>query len=562
MASPIAIPVCIRVRPLSASEVARDQRECWRIEGKTISYSHVANCNYSFDHIFGTSCSTKDIFDEIARPVVLSALQGFNGNIFAYGQTSSGKTFTMSGHGTTEGIIHLAAQSLFSHILFDTAHRYSVTASYLEIYNEKIADLLEPSTQTLSIRQDFSGACYIPGLCQIEVANAEGVIAALQQGNEARQTASTNLNERSSRSHTIFQLVIERRNPVSEETCRSVLNLIDLAGSERANQTQAQGKVLNEAKYINKSLLALSNVIKRLSDMKESGQEGYVNFRDSVLTRILQPALGGNSKTAIICTVAPGDFRESESTLQFASRAKTIKNKAQVNEVVDQQALTRKAERDNMALRQRIQQLELENENLRRMATHEAALRELTHESPPAKRRRSSDLATFARSESEDLIGGSVGAPIQMQELQRALAERQAELEELHLQIEAMTIATTRQVAERDNHAHATDIQCQIYASRIAELERANAESEESLSFFKSKVQTLEELFETVFQEKQLMREDFKLRRQKDQEKLREKHSAELKELNDRWQQRYTALQLLAGKVQRAYKGIAPTETC
>lgn len=211
--------------------------------------------------------------------------------------------------------------------------------SYLEIYNEVITDLLDAEKTNLKIHESLSSGIFVGGLSEEPVFDSEDALALLSKGEEHRHVGSTNINEHSSRSHTIFRMVIESKELSADNRDSyigplkiSVLNFVDLAGSERISITGAEGVRLKEGGHINKSLLALTSVISKLS---EGNDRSHIPYRDSKLTRILQPSLGGNAKTAIICALTPASeyIDESVSTLKFASRAKTIKNKAHINEV-------------------------------------------------------------------------------------------------------------------------------------------------------------------------------------------------------------------------------------
>ncbi|KAI9348316.1 P-loop containing nucleoside triphosphate hydrolase protein [Zopfochytrium polystomum] len=288
---------------------------------------------FTFDQVFGPTSQTREIYRASASDIVDMTLEGINGTIFAYGQTSSGKTYTMQGSPSEPGIITMAMQDIFEKIS-QSAKCYVVKASYLEIYNENIKDLLLPGNENLKIHEHFSRGVHVGGLTELTVKSCAEVIALMNKGEINRHVGETNMNERSSRSHTILRIYIESRD-VSEDV-RSVkvscLNLVDLAGSERASHTGAEGLRLKEGGSINKSLLALATVIARLSD---GGDRGHIPYRDSKITRILQPSLGGNARTLIICTVTPSPrfVEDTISTLKFASRAKTIQNKPTVNEV-------------------------------------------------------------------------------------------------------------------------------------------------------------------------------------------------------------------------------------
>ncbi|EDV22383.1 uncharacterized protein TRIADDRAFT_3836, partial [Trichoplax adhaerens] len=291
------------------------------------------------DHVFANENDNSDVYQKVASPIVTAAMEGFNGTIFAYGQTSSGKTHTMMGNHNDPGVIPLAVNEIFRYINQKPNREFLLRVSYMEIYNEVITDLLNPSNTNLKIHENQKKEVYVGSLTENIVNSPSQILTIMTQGETHRHTGGTNMNERSSRSHTIFRMIIESReqnqdqNEADQDTAVKVsaLNLVDLAGSERVSQTGSEGIRLKEGGFINKSLLTLGSVIAKLSE----GEGNFIPFRDSKLTRILQSSLGGNALTAIICTVTPVSLDETSSTLKFASRAKKIKNKPEVNEVVD-----------------------------------------------------------------------------------------------------------------------------------------------------------------------------------------------------------------------------------
>lgn len=235
--------------------------------------------------------------------------------------------------------------------------------SYCEIYNESVNDLLEPSKTNLRVLEDQARGIAVESLTEDIVNNPEQVMALMTRGEKNRHYGATNVNEYSSRSHTIFRMVIESRariDGVKGGVRVSMLYLIDLAGSERIGYTGSSGVRLKEGAYINKSLLTLGTVIHRLSEAEKPGAvAGHIPFRDSKLTRILQPSLGGNSRTAVCCTVtpAPQHTEETHSTLKFAKRVKSIQNKAKVTESSDEKTLLKQYSREVEALRAELQKV-------------------------------------------------------------------------------------------------------------------------------------------------------------------------------------------------------------
>ncbi|XP_074105272.1 uncharacterized protein LOC141531374 isoform X2 [Cotesia typhae] len=338
------IKVAIKVRPLIKREKDDRLAEHWITENNCIQQidpesKKRAEARFHFDYIFGTEANNQDVFDQTVKPIVEAAMNGFNGTIFAYGQTGSGKTYTMMGNKEQPGVIPLTVNYIFNYILNDSTRKYLLRVSYIEIYNEKVNDLLDKNNQDLKVKEDYQGRINVD--CKEEVINSpDCVLHAMRKGEKLRRIGETNMNERSSRSHTIFRFTIEscRVDDPDGATTEAQLNLIDLAGSERARQTGATGERFNEGKHINLSLSALALVIKQLSEPGTC----FINYRDSKLTRILQPSLGGNALTTIICAVTPAAIDETQCTLDFAVRAKGIKNKPQINETVSEKALLKR----------------------------------------------------------------------------------------------------------------------------------------------------------------------------------------------------------------------------
>jgi len=303
------------------------------------------------------------VYQQTTAQIVKSVTEGFNGTVFAYGQTSSGKTHTMYGNESEPGIVFLAVKELFERIERDEDREFFVRASYLEIYNEQLIDLLANNREgskedddgglnvnnnsnitsqmmNLKIQEDPERGIIVNGLKEERVRNIEQVKKLLEIGQNNRHVGATNMNARSSRSHVIFRLCIEsKQRNANENVLVSILNLVDLAGSERVAKTGAEGQRAKEGASINKSLLTLGLVINKLAETgdkgKSSSNAAHVPYRDSKLTRILQPALGGNSKTAIVCAMTPcsSHVEETSSTLRFATRAKNVTNQAKRNEV-------------------------------------------------------------------------------------------------------------------------------------------------------------------------------------------------------------------------------------
>ncbi|PBC32053.1 Centromere-associated protein E [Apis cerana cerana] len=361
-----SIKVAIKVRPLIKREKDDNLSIQWTVQENSIVSTDLemkkrGDGRFIFDHIFDVNASNSDVFNIVVKPIVNAAVNGFNGTVFAYGQTSSGKTYTMMG-GTEElGIIPLAVQYMFDTIANTMGREFLLRVSYLEIYNERVNDLLNKNGTDLKLKEDGNGQVIL--LCKEEITNSpENVLSIMKKGNKNRRTGETNMNERSSRSHTIFRITIESREAGGDSDSAiqvSQLNLIDLAGSERARQTGATGERFKEGRHINLSLSTLSLVIKQLSESQDN--QKHVNFRDSKLTRLLQNSLGGNAMTAIICAVTPVALEETQCTLSFAYRAKSVKNKPQINEVMSDGALLKRYAKQLAKLQQELEKIKNEN---------------------------------------------------------------------------------------------------------------------------------------------------------------------------------------------------------
>ena len=282
-------------------------------------------------------CSSEqgEIFAETAFPVCENVIQGYNGTIFAYGQTGTGKTFTITGvpdDAQNKGIMPRAFENIFQQIQSDSKKQYLVRASYLEIYNEEIRDLLNKRSAKLELRDKDTGV-YVKDLSTFVVKTPDDMMKVFTEGNVNRHVGATNMNEHSSRSHSVFTITVEssEMDEQGEGHIRvGKLNIVDLAGSERQSKTGATGERLKEATKINLSLSTLCHTISSLTDPKCT----YIPYRDSKLTRILQDSLGGNTKTVMIANLGPADYNvdETMSTLRYASRAKHIQNKPRINE--------------------------------------------------------------------------------------------------------------------------------------------------------------------------------------------------------------------------------------
>ncbi|KAK4437710.1 Kinesin-like protein KIN-7F [Sesamum alatum] len=366
------ILVLVRLRPLSEKEIARTEVADWEcINSTTILYRNSLQersglpTAYSFDRVFRGDCSTREVYEEGTKDIALSVVGGINSTIFAYGQTSSGKTYTMN------GITEYAVADIYDYIQRHEERAFVLKFSAMEIYNEVVRDLLSTDNTPLRLLDDPERGTIIEKLTEETLRDWNHLKELLSICEAQRQIGETSLNETSSRSHQILRLTIESSareflGKGNSTTLAASVNFVDLAGSERASQALSVGQRLKEGCHINRSLLTLGTVIRKLS----KGRHGHVNYRDSKLTRILQPALGGNARTAIICTLSPArsHVEQSRNTLLFASCAKEVSTNAQVNVVMSDKALVKHLQKE-------VARLESELKTPGSMCDHAALLR-------------------------------------------------------------------------------------------------------------------------------------------------------------------------------------------
>lgn len=373
-----SVVVGVRVRPLNARETAGGRgstAHAWSVRDNCIAQTDAARdparrpASFLYDSVFGADSTNEDVYSSLAAPVAEAALGGFNGTVFAYGQTSSGKTHSMLGTGDDPGVTPRAIQHVLRAAAASKTRAFLIRVAYVEIYNDKIRDLMNPAAADLAVREDKAGRVFVDAQ-ETVVESFEDAMAVLEKGQAARHVGETKMNARSSRSHTVFTLQIESKGGegVDQSFRASSLNLVDLAGSERLKSTGAEGMRQKEGAHINKSLLTLGTIIHTLSEHAGNpGSIGHLPFRDSKLTRLLRPALGGNAKTAVLCAVTPSKLHVEEtiSTLKFAERAKKVTNSATRNEVVDYRSKYKEAATELALLRERFSVMESEFVSMR-----------------------------------------------------------------------------------------------------------------------------------------------------------------------------------------------------
>jgi len=345
------LTVAVRVRPINDAEVeygCTDIVHVINVENMVVLMDpsddpdDILRANrsrekqYVFDLSFGPASSQKEVYEQTTKDLIESVIDGYNATVFAYGPTGAGKTHTMLGVDSDPGIMVRTLNSLFKKMeLTSSESNYEVTMSYLEIYNEMIRDLLNPSSGYLDLREDSKGVV-VAGLSEMTASTTKEVMQMLSMGNKQRTCEPTAVNKTSSRSHAVLQVIVKQKSRIRniiEEVKVGKLFMVDLAGSERAANTQNRGKRLIEGAHINRSLLALGNCINALCERGVRGSQ-YINFRDSKLTRLLKDSLGGNCRTVMIAHISPASmcFEESKNTLNYADRAKNIKLKVKRNQ--------------------------------------------------------------------------------------------------------------------------------------------------------------------------------------------------------------------------------------
>uniref|UniRef100_A0A672NI57 Kinesin-like protein n=1 Tax=Sinocyclocheilus grahami TaxID=75366 RepID=A0A672NI57_SINGR len=454
------IKVMCRFRPLNGSEVMRGDKYVPKFQADDNVV--VGGKPYMFDRVFQSNTTQEQVYNACAQKIVKDVLEGYNGTIFAYGQTSSGKTHTME-------------------------------VSYFEIYLDKIRDLLDVSKTNLSVHEDKNRVPYVKGCTERFVCSPDEVMDTIDEGKSNRHVAVTNMNEHSSRSHSIFLINVKQENSQTEQKLSGKLFLVDLAGSEKVSKTGAEGALLDEAKNINKSLSALGNVISALAEGTT-----YVPYRDSKMTRILQDSLGGNCRTTIVICCSPSSFNEAETktTLMFGQRAKTIKNTVCVNVELTAEQWKKKYEKEkekNKTLKNTITWLENE---LNRWRNGESVPIEEQYD----KEKANADVLALDNVMNNDKFTSSPSVPgLKLTDAEREKCE--AELAKLYKQLDDKDDEINQQSQLAEKLKQQMLDQEELLASTRrdhdnlqAELTRLQMENEASKEEVKEVLQALEEL--------------------------------------------------------------------
>ncbi|KAK9876930.1 hypothetical protein WA026_015964 [Henosepilachna vigintioctopunctata] len=459
---------------------------------------------YLFDKVFKPNATQEKVYNEAAKSIVSDVLAGYNGTIFAYGQTSSGKTHTMEGvldDPQKQGIIPRIVNDIFNHIYaMEENLEFHIKVSYFEIYMDKIRDLLDISKVNLSVHEDKNRVPYVKGATERFVSSPEEVFESIEDGKSNRHIAVTNMNEHSSRSHSVFLINVKQENLENQKKLSGKLYLVDLAGSEKVSKTGAEGTVLDEAKNINKSLSALGNVISALAD----GNKTHIPYRDSKLTRILQESLGGNARTTIVICCSPASFNESEtkSTLEFGKRAKTVKNVVCVNEELTAEEWKRRYEREKekvARLKGKCEKLEFELNRWRSGETvkveEQINLNDLSEAATPVSAMEESTVVETGPVPATPalMIGSTLGIEerqkleLERERLYQQLDEKDEEINQHSQYVEKLK----EQMLEQDELIASTR---RDYEALQLEMNRIQQENEKAKDEVKEVLQALEEL--------------------------------------------------------------------
>ncbi|XP_041968866.1 kinesin-like protein Klp68D isoform X2 [Aricia agestis] len=474
------VKVVVRCRPLSEKEKKEGYDEVvkvWPDRGAIQVYNPKGQDKlFTYDAAYDCTADTQTIYDEMVRPLVASVLDGFNGCVFAYGQTGTGKTHTMEGSNEHEGIIPRAFRHIWAHIENNASPdvTHLVSCSYVELYLEDVRDLLSKDCKKLTIRGQELNGFYIPEMTSVVCKSAAEMVRAMRAGNRNRASGRTDMNEHSSRSHAVFLVTVETAHRATNRIRVGKLNLVDLAGSERQRKTGASADRLREASRINQALSSLGNVISALAE-----NSPHVPYRDSKLTRILQDSLGGNSKTIMIANIGPASYNYDETitTLRYAHRAKAIKNKPVRNE-------------DPKDAKLREYQAEIER--LRTLIERRKAVERKKRTPKPAKAPRSASNEEETESiENEHLLAEST------------IEQEKTKTEELETQIKALEERLVQGGGGKDliNNLNESQIILEQRNHEIAERKKREVEMQQKIDLEEETTAIVTNTFTTLQQE-------------------------------------------------------------
>ncbi|XP_071051018.1 kinesin-like protein Klp68D isoform X2 [Onthophagus taurus] len=516
-----SVQVVVRCRPISDKELESEctqvvnvyaKRGVIEVENPKAKTDNEKNKIFTYDGVYDWNSTQQSLYDETVRPLVASVLEGYNGCVFAYGQTGTGKTYTMEGTDEDEddkGIIPRAFEQIWSHINRTTGVEFLVSVRYLEIYMEEIRDLLKSkNTKPLELREMAGQGVFVTHLHSQTCQSAADMLKAMKVGNHNRTTGATNMNEHSSRSHAIFQISIEMAETEKKSVKVGKLNLVDLAGSERQSKTGATGDRLKEASKINKALSSLGNVIYALAE-----NSAHIPYRDSKLTRLLQDSLGGNSKTIMIANIGPASMNYDETiiTLRYAYRAKSIKNQPVKNEDIKDAKL-----------------LELQQEIER--------LRQLIAEKSNGKFNLENIESELDDLNSEDDSEDDESKVKQKKEKEKQLELSKMEIDELGKKLKSLEKQMVHGGKNIIDSVNENEVRLEQQRAEIAARKKREIEMQQQLELEEESCLELKQVFENLQQEVEFKREKLKRlhgKLQSMRQEIKDNHTAYLKERQD-----------------------------
>lgn len=501
---------------------------------------------YTFDAVYDCNSKQMDLYDETFRPLVDSVLMGFNGTIFAYGQTGTGKTYTMEGvfnQPECRGVIPNSFEHIFSHIARSHNQQYLVRASYLEIYQEEIRDLIsKDQTKRLELKERPDTGIYVKDLSSFVCKSIKEIEHVMTVGNQNRSVGATNMNVHSSRSHAIFIVTVEHSDlgPDGKHHIRvGKLNLVDLAGSERQAKTGTSGDRQKEAIKINLSLSALGNVISALVD----GKSSHVPYRDSKLTRLLQDSLGGNAKTIMVANIGPAsyNYEETLTTLRYANRAKNIRNRPRVNED-PKDALLREFQQEISRLKAQLAARDTKKKKKRPLSKESGGVEESAdgeeRASSPSSLQLTLDEERVAIMNDHSLIAEERERLLaEVQRRQEQLAREQEAADRLSLKVRAMESKLLSGGKNIVDHTNEQQRALEQRRHEIAEQKRREREMQQQLEMQEEGTSEIKETYTSLQQEvdiktKKLRKLFAKLQSVKTEiQDLQEEHSKERRDL-------------------------------